>query len=101
MTGVLFVPVDNPIIVTNFSDQAVISPITVSFNCEANGQPTPDVVWTFNGVMVNNGLKYSIDSFHTLTVSTVSHSSDAGMYRCNATNIHGSDSAQAELKIQG
>ena len=96
-----FGPVDIPKIVNTFSDQAVISPTTVSFPCEVTGQPTPDVVWTFNGVMVNSGLKYSIDSSHTLTVNNTSHSSDAGVYQCTATNRHGSDSAQNELKIQG
>ena len=96
-----FDPLDIPKIVNTFSDQAVISPTTVSFPCEVTGQPTPDVVWTLNGVMVNNGMKYSIATSHTLTISNVSHVSDAGTYRCNATNKHGSDSAQAELKIQG
>ena len=96
-----FDPIDIPKIVNTFSDQAVISPTTVSFSCEVTGQPTPDVVWTLNGVMVNNGMQYSIDTSHTLTISNVSHVSDAGTYRCNATNKHGSDSAQAELRIQG
>ena len=96
-----FDPIDIPKIVNTFSDQAVISPTTVSFPCEVTGQPTPDVVWTLNGVMVNNGMKYSIDTSHTLTISNVSHISDAGTYRCTTTNKHGSDSAQADLKIQG
>ena len=95
------IPLAIPTIVNNFSDQAVISPSTVSFPCEVTGQPTPDVVWTLNGVIVKSGLKYSFDSSHTLIISNVSHASDSGLYRCTATNIHGSDSAQAELEIQG
>ena len=101
MVRVFFIPVENPKIVTNISDQAVISPTTVCFPCQAIGEPTPDIVWTFNDVVVTSGLKHSIDSSHTLTVINVSHASDTGMYRCTATNIHGSDSAQFELKIQG
>ena len=101
MNEVSLISIDIPKILNTFSDHAVVSPITVSFPCEVTGQPTPDVVWTFNGAIVNNEIRYSIDSSHTLTVSNVSHASDAGMYRCNATNVHGSDSAQAELKIQG
>ena len=79
----------------------MVSPTTVSFPCQTIGEPAPDVVWTFNDVMVTSGLKYSIDSSHTLTVFNVSHASDAGIYTCNANNIHGSDSAQAKLTIQG
>ena len=40
--------------------------------------PTGKVVWTFNGVMVNNGLKYYTDSSHTLTVNSVFNSSELG-----------------------
>ena len=101
MNEVSLVCIDIPKIVTTFSDQAVISPATASFPCAVTGQPTPDVVWSFNGVTVSNGTKYSINSSHTLVVSNVSHASDAGIYKCTATNIHGSDSAQAELEIQG
>ena len=98
---IAFDPIDIPKIVNTFSGQAVISPTTVSFHCEVTGQPTPDVVWTFNGVMINNAMQYSIDTSHTLTISNVSHVSDAGTYRCTASNKHSSDSAQAELRIQG
>ena len=101
MNEISLIPLAIPIIANIFIDRAVISPTTVSFPCEVTGQPTPDVIWTFNGVMVKSGIKYSFDTSHTLIVSNVSHASDAGLYRCTATNIHGSDSAQAELQIQG
>ena len=69
----------------------------VTFLCEAEGEPVPNISWYFNDVMINvsdNSSKYIIVSRslnittteNTITVYNVT-SSDVGTYTCNASNI--------------
>ena len=71
----------------------------VTFLCQPVGEPVPDIIWYFNGVMINvsdNSSKYMIVSRslnittteNTLTVYNVT-SSDVGTYNCNSSNIIG------------
>ena len=72
----------------------------VTFLCQAVSEPVPDIIWYFNGVMINvsdNSGKYMIMSRslnittteNTLTVYNVT-SSDVGTYICNSSNMIGS-----------
>ena len=83
----------------------------VTFLCQAVGEPVPDIIWYFNGVMINvlnDSSKYMIMSRslnittteNTLTVFNVT-SSDVGTYTCNATNIVGNDSTSGHLQVNG
>ena len=82
-----------------------------TFLCHAVGEPAPDLIWYFNGVMINesdNSSKYMIMSRslntttteNTLTVCNVT-SSDVGTYTCNSTNIIGTDASSRILTVTG
>ena len=82
---------------------------TVSFVCQAGGEPLPTISWYFNSVQLDqiNTSKYmftheqSKNSFmNTLTIMDV-QSSDVGTYTCNATNIVSTDSSSGVLSVNG
>ena len=81
----------------------------VTFLCQAVGEPVPDIIWYFNGVMINvsdNSSKYMIMSRslnittteNTLTVYNVT-SSDVGTYTCNSSNTIGSATSSGILTV--
>ena len=76
---------------------------SVTFLCQAVGEPVPNISWYFNGVMINvsdNSSKYMIMSRslnitateNTLIVYNVT-SSDVGTYTCRSTNSIGSSTS--------
>ena len=82
---------------------------SVTFLCQAVGEPVPDISWYFNDVMINisdNSSKYMIVSRslnittteNTLTVYNIT-SSDVGTYTCNASNIIGSVTSSRILTV--
>ena len=82
---------------------------SVTFLCQAVGEPVPDISWYFNDVMINvsdNSSKYMIVSRslnittteNTLTVYNVT-SSDVGTYTCNASNTIGSVKSSGILTV--
>ena len=82
---------------------------SVSFLCEAIGEPVPNISWYFNGVMINvsDTSKYKIEprsinttTTETLTVNNVT-SFDVGTYICNATNIIATDTSIGVLTVNG
>ena len=92
-------------------DQAEDEGDTVSFVCQATGEPVPTISWYFNGAPVNNDTdvnKYNIMEMEvntttintTLTVINV-ESSDVGTYTCNATNVISSDTSSGVLTVNG
>ena len=82
---------------------------SVTFLCQAVGEPVPDTSWYFNGVMINvsdNSDKYMIVSRslnittteNTLTVYNVT-SSDVGTYTCDSSNFIGSVTSSGILTV--
>ena len=81
----------------------------VTFLCQAVGEPVPDIIWYFNGVMMNasdNSSKYMIMS-RSLNITTTENtlivynvtSSDVGTYTCNSSNIIGSVTSSGILSV--
>ena len=74
------------------------------FRCNAISEPVHITNWTFNGVSLTTSDQYLIQGEDTvssnLTVFNVS-ASDEGSYVCSASNVHGSASASAMLRVQG
>ena len=69
---------------------------TVTFDCHAEGDPPPAVTW----VKVDGELPITASiSGSMLTIPVVSLS-DAGTYRCTATNVVGSQQSQVVLYVQ-
>ena len=93
------------------SDQVEDEGDTVSYVCQATGEPVPTINWYFNGAPVNNYTdvnKYNIMEMEvntttinsTLTIVNVK-SSDVGTYTCNATNVVSSDTSSGVLTVNG
>ena len=91
-------------------DQTVNEGDTVSFTCQATGQPVPTISWYFSGTPVDkaNTMKYTISmmSLNTTTIRNVLtimnvQSSDVGTYTCNATNVVSSDTSSGVLTVNG
>ena len=101
---------DQPEITIDVSDHDVIEKETnsVTFNCEAIGEPSPNISWYFNDIMINQendkyiiyaaGVPGKVESSLTI-INPVS--SDAGTYTCHAENDVGSDNSSGILTVNG
>ena len=99
-----------PLIHPEVIDQTQNEGDTVSFTCQATGEPVPTITWYFNSVQLDkaNTMKYTI-SVMSLNDTTISNmltimnveSSDVGTYTCNATNVVSSDISSGVLTVNG
>ena len=65
-----------------------------------DGNPFPTVSWTFNGTLItNDSVKYIINNT-SLIVRGVDRD-DAGLYRCTAVNVFGSDTITYDVETYG
>lgn len=67
----------------------------LDLNCMAEGTPEPRLTWSKDGVALHGGEPES--SVHFAAIQT----SDAGMYRCEASNDAGVDAWELELRVLG
>ena len=82
---------------------------TVTFSCQATGEPIPNINWYFNSIIINtsNTSKYNISNLINGNVITSiftlvnTQSFDVGTYTCHAMNIIGSDESSAMLTVHG
>lgn len=70
----------------------------VRLSCKAVGHPVPEITWSRNGVSLSSSSRHFIDRDGTLIIRPV-YGEDYGVYRCDASNVHGRISASAELQI--
>ena len=82
---------------------------SVTFSCQAIGDPVPSVNWYFNDIMINvsDARKYNVSDLlneiviiSNLTI-TNAQSSDVGNYSCHAENFIGTDRSSGILTING
>ena len=80
---------------------------SISFSCEAIGEPTPSISWHFNDVRINQSTKHSLfasgvpgRSSSSLIIFNLLPS-DAGAYTCYAENVLGNDSSSGILTVNG
>ncbi|ELT99433.1 hypothetical protein CAPTEDRAFT_120325, partial [Capitella teleta] len=70
------------------------------FLCKAGGSPQPEILWSINGIAVENLPR---DSRRIVTQNSITYrnltSSDAQVIQCNATNKHGYIFANAYLNV--
>eukprot|EP00118_Oscarella_pearsei_P016938 m.165733 g.165733 ORF g.165733 m.165733 type:complete len:5158 (+) comp38902_c0_seq1:154-15627(+) len=73
---------------------------TVWLPCVVTGNPRPTIVWSKNGVLLENesGRQYQMFQNGTLQIEEASPSDDA-LYRCTAVNEGGRDSATTNLTV--
>ncbi|XP_053254148.1 sialic acid-binding Ig-like lectin 16 [Podarcis raffonei] len=69
---------------------------TVNLLCEAQGKPFPSITWMKNNKPLNNHMQGSKE---TLQLSNIK-SEDAGMYQCQAENLHGSIRKNLSVIVQ-
>ena len=70
-----------------------------SFQCEAEGNPQPEVTWLKdNSSLIAD--KRIVPSHRGLMITDVT-SQDDGIYSCEATNILGTMRSSATLSVQG
>ena len=100
---------DQPEITVDVSDHDVIEKeaTSVMFTCEAISEPSPNISWYFNDVIINQSDKYiiyaagvpgKVESSLTI-INPVS--SDAGTYTCHAENVVGSNNSFGILTVNG
>lgn len=88
-----------PKIVVAPQDQPTTLGSTVSFQCRASGEPTPRIIWMFNGSPVPTVRgHFEVSNLNTLYVHEVTDS-DAGHYTCQAVNDVGAVTADAVLSL--
>ncbi|XP_041437542.1 roundabout homolog 2 isoform X7 [Xenopus laevis] len=99
-------PVAPPQFVVRPRDQIVAQGRTVTFGCEAKGNPQPAVFWQKEGsqnlLFPNQPLqpnsRYSVSPTGDLTITSIQRS-DAGYYICQALTVAGSILAKAQLEV--
>ena len=93
-----------PEIFINPKDNTMVEGEDVAFSCLVGGSPPPSVSWTRNGVELNFTANHRVSLFstnnnHSLAITNVQES-DAGQYRCVASNTVGrSTSFSATLTV--
>ncbi|XP_016886676.1 vascular endothelial growth factor receptor 2 isoform X2 [Cynoglossus semilaevis] len=90
-----------PRILNNLTDLKVNVSAMIRLHCDAEGIPSPQVVWTKNNqtVLEGSGVILS-ENKHTLTIQRVKKD-DGGLYTCTACNSRGCESSQAVLTTEG
>ena len=106
----IFLKLVTPVIQQKVMNQMLDRGDTVSFACQATGQPVPTISWYFSSTPVDeaNTMKYTISmmSLNTTTIRNVLtimnvQSSDVGTYTCNVTNVVSSDTSYGVLTVNG
>ena len=110
----MFIHAAPPNATVDLEDVRVLVGEDAIFTCIAVAEPEHTTQWYFEGMLLNGSDKYGIGrdelgsgdgigsglSPGTLLVYDTMLQ-DAGVYRCVVTNIHGNDSSEAQLYIQG
>ena len=81
----------------------------VDFVCRAIGEPTPNIIWYFNGIIINlsDTSKYGTSAIHldhkilSILLLINIQSSDAGTYTCQAINVVGTGQSSSILTVNG
>ena len=95
-----------PVIVMGPSNETRLEGDVAVFACLAEAEPLHDVTWYFQDSDIPlSGNRYAIEpsndpNYGQLTVSNVTEA-DTGRYTCLVSNVHGNDSASADLAVQG
>lgn len=67
-----------------------------------SGNPNPEIIWDFNGIILEIGNKYSIYNDGDFYFLEIHHFSfyDQGFYNCTATNIFGIATVTSEINLE-
>ena len=81
-----------PEINTELKNQSVAYNSSLQFICSLSGFPTPEILWTKDGVNLGKN--------NTLTINRVSYG-DAGQYTCSANNSEGKNESAFHITVTG
>ena len=81
-----------PEINPELKNQSVAYNSSLQFICSLSGFPTPEILWTKDGVNLGNN--------NTLTINRVSYG-DAGQYTCSAKNSEGKSESAFHITVTG
>ena len=81
-----------PEINPELKNQSVAYNSSLQFICSLSGFPTPEILWTKDGVNLGNN--------NTLTINRVSYG-DAGQYTCSANNSEGKIESAFHITVTG
>ena len=83
---------DPPGINPELKNQSVTYNSSLQFKCSLSGFPTPEILWTKDGVNLTNN--------NTLTIRQA-RLEDSGKYTCSAENIEGSRNSTFWIEVAG
>ncbi|ESO94460.1 hypothetical protein LOTGIDRAFT_161152 [Lottia gigantea] len=81
-------------------DRTVGTGESVTFLCEASGNPKPDISWSKNGLVLPPNPRFTLQPSGALNIIDINEV-DAGVYSCSAANSIQTISTLARLIIQG
>lgn len=90
-----------PKFVSRLSDMTRDVKTQTKLSCRVEGFPDPGITWTFNGKVLEPGLRYCLFSEMGEQILIVSNpaESDSGVYECIAKNTLGSDKTSANINF--
>ena len=92
-----------PLVISHPQNETIMEGNSVTFSCEAIGNPSPSISWTKNGFLLSNIGDPRItftELNRKLTITNVK-GTDGGKYRCVASNSLGvATSNPATLNVQ-
>ncbi|XP_040264776.1 hemicentin-1 isoform X1 [Bufo bufo] len=88
-----------PMITIHPIDTTVNAGATVVLNCQADGEPEPDVIWSRVTHPISGDNRFTILSNSSLKI-VAARKEDTSIYECRATNIMGSIAVKASFTVQ-
>ena len=71
---------------------------TVNLECQAEGNPPPNITWTKDGSAIASGIQHNVNEHGTLVIEKFSQEA-VGFYQCIIENVIGKESAGAALLL--
>lgn len=96
-------PLKSPNFITPLRDIAVVSGQPARFECIVQAEPTPNILWSKDGRIIEHSQFYDVqykNGVCRLTI-TQAYPDDAGTYSCTATNMVGTAGTTATLQVPG
>ncbi|XP_025414853.1 peroxidasin homolog [Sipha flava] len=73
---------------------------SIEVPCKADGDPTPNITWTKDGVNLVTDHNHRVNVIGSLRMFNISFA-DSGVYECTAKNTHGQASARGTIAVLG